>query len=82
MNINLKLPNELQEKIEKIANENLTESVEELLRDDDELKRLIHDTIKGQLKTAALKVLQSDTLRTKMAQKIYPVVYKTLGLEE
>lgn len=81
MNINLKLSNELQEKIEKIANENLAESIEIILQNDDEIKKLIHDTIKSQMKSVALRVLQSDSLRTKMAQKVYPIVYKTLGLE-
>lgn len=81
MNINIKLPNEIQEKLEKIANERLEGVIEDILNNDEELNALLVDTIKKQLKSTAQQILQSNDLRSKMAQKCYPIIYKTLGVE-
>lgn len=82
MNINLKLSNELQKEIEKVAQEKLAIVIDEILQSDESLEKLIKETIKSQVKHEALKLLQSDNLRSKMAQKVYPIVYKTLNLED
>ena len=81
MNINIKLPNELQEKIEAVANERLTDLIDDVLQNDEEITELIKKTIQGQIKTVALEMLQSQTMRTKMCQKVYPIIYKTFGIE-
>ena len=81
MNVNIKLPNEIQEKLEAIANERLEGIVEDILKNDKELDLLLRDTIQKQVKSVALRILQGDELRTKMAQKCYPIIYETLGLE-
>jgi len=81
MNVNIKLPNEIQEKLEAIANERLEGIVEDILKNDKELDLLLRDTIQKQVKSVALRILQGDELRSKMAQKCYPIIYETLGLE-
>ena len=82
MNINLKLPDELQKRIEEAANDRLKHRVEEILEEDTELDKLLKDTIKGQLKNTALRILQDQTTRTLMTQKINPIIYRTLGLQD
>lgn len=82
MNINIKLPAELEEKIAEEANKKLEEIIEDILANDKELEELIKKTIQGQVKSAALQILQGGDLRSKMAQKVYPIIYKTLGLED
>lgn len=80
MNINIQLPKELENKITDRANEKLAEVVDNILNNDAEVDELIRATIKGQVKSCALTILQGQDLRSKMAQKIYPIVYETLGL--
>lgn len=80
MNINIQLPKELENKITDRANEKLAEVVDNILNNDTEVDELIKATIKGQVKSCALTILQGQDLRSKMAQKIYPIVYETLGL--
>ena len=80
MNINIKLPVELEERIAAEANERLSEVIEDILKNDEELDALIKKTIQGQVKAEALRCLQSTDLRSKMAQKVYPIIYETLGL--
>jgi len=82
MNINIKLPAELEEKITIEANKKLVEIIDDILANDEEIDTLIKKTIQGQVKSAALQILQGVDLRSKMAQKVYPIIYKTLGLEE
>lgn len=80
MNINIKLPKELEEKIAEEAQKRLTEIIDDILTNDEDLNELIRKTIQGQVKSEALKILQSNELRGKMAQKVYPIIYNTLGL--
>lgn len=80
MNINIKLPQELEEKITVEANKRLSDMLDNILKNDEEINTLIKQTIKGQVKSIALLYLQSPDLRTRMAQKVYPIVYETLGL--
>lgn len=82
MNINIKLPAELEEKITVEASKKLTETIEDIIANDEELEKLIKKTIQGQVKSIALQILQGQELRGKMAQKVYPIIYETLGLEE
>lgn len=82
MNINIKLPAELEEKITVEASKKLTETIEDILANDEELEKLIKKTIQGQVKSIALQILQGQELRGKMAQKVYPIIYETLGLED
>ena len=82
MNINIKLPQELEEKITVEANKRLSDMLDNILENDEEINTLIKQTIKGQVKSIALLYLQSPDLRTRMAQKVYPIVYETLGLTE
>ena len=81
MDVNIKLPNEIQEKLEAIANERLEGIVEDILKNDKELDLLLRGTIQKQVKSVALRILQGDELRGKIAQKCYPIIYETLGLE-
>lgn len=80
MNINIKLPKELEEKIAEEAQKRLTEIIDDILTNDEDLNELIRKTIQGQVKSEALRILQSNELRGKMAQKVYPIIYNTLGL--
>lgn len=80
MNINIQLPKELENKITEGANEKLAEVVDSILNNDVEVDELIRATIKGQVKSCALQILQGQDLRSRMAQKVYPIVYETLGL--
>lgn len=82
MNINLKVSNEIQEKIEALSNEKLIAIIDEILQQDETIEKLIIDTIKSQVKSEALRCLQSNELRSKMAQKVYPIVYRVLWLVE
>lgn len=82
MNINLKLPDELQKRIEEAANERLHHRVQEIIEEDTELDKLLKDTIKGQVKNTALRILQDQSTRTLMTQKINPIIYKVLGLQD
>lgn len=82
MNINIQLPKELENKITEKANEKLKEVIESILNNDAEVDELIRTTIKGQVKSCALQILQGQDLRSRMAQKVYPIVYETLGLTE
>ena len=45
MDVNIKLPNEIQEKLEAIANERLEGIVEDILKNDKELDLLLRGTI-------------------------------------
>lgn len=82
MNINIQLPKELENKITVEANKRLSDMLDNILENDEEINTLIKQTIKGQVKSIALLYLQSPDLRSRMAQKVYPIVYKTLGLTE
>lgn len=82
MNINIKLPVELEERIAAEANKRLSEIIDDILKNDEEIDALIKKTVQGQVKSEALRCLQSPELRSKMAQKVYPIVYETLGLEK
>ena len=81
MNINIRLSNELQEQIQNEANKQLQPIIDEILKNDAELKELLRKTIQGQVKNEALKILQSPEMRSKMAALVYPIVYRTFGLE-
>jgi len=80
MNINIKLPVELEERIAAEANKRLSEIIDDILKNDEEIDALIKKTVQGQVKSEALRCLQSADLRSKMAQKVYPIIYETLGL--
>lgn len=80
MNINIKLPNELEEKITAEAEKRLKDVIEDILKNDAELDKIIRQTVQNQVKSAALRCLQSNELRGAMAQKVYPIIYETLGL--
>ena len=80
MNINIKLPNELEEKIAEAAESRLKNMIEDILKNDTELDKLIRQTVQNQVKSAALRCLQSNELRGTMAQKVYPIIYETLDL--
>lgn len=82
MNINIKLPVELEERIAAEANKRLSEVIDDILNNDEEVDALIKKTIQGQVKSVALSFLQGNDLRSKMAQKVYPIIYETLGLEK
>ena len=58
MEIRLSLPEELQKKIENVAADRLKYRISETVEDSEELDKLIKDTIKGQIKSIALLILQ------------------------
>jgi len=80
MNINIQLPKELENKIAEEASKRLNDIINDILINDKELDELIRKTIQGQVKSEALRCLQSNDLRSRMAQKVYPIIYETLGL--
>lgn len=82
MNINLRLSNELEAKITEAAESRLKDMIEDILKDDIEIDKLIKQTVQSQVKSVALKCLQSNELRGVMAQKVYPIIYETLGLQK
>lgn len=82
MNINVKLPKELEEKITEKAQAQLSVLVDDILKNDDEVNVLIKKTIQSQVKAEALRILQSNDMRSRMAQKVYPIIYETLGITQ
>ena len=82
MNINIKLPKELEEKITEKAQAQLSVLVDDILKNDDEVNVLIKKTIQSQVKAEALRILQSNDMRSRMAQKVYPIIYETLGITQ
>lgn len=82
MNINVKLPKELEEKITEKAQAQLSVLVDDILKNDDEVNVLIKKTIQSQVKAEALRILQSNDMRSRMAQKVYPIIYDVLGITQ
>ena len=80
MEIRLSLPEELQKRIENVAADRLKYRISETVEDSEELDKLIKDTIKGQIKSIALLILQSPETRTLIAQKINPIIFKAIGI--
>lgn len=80
MYIEIKLSKEQENKITEVTSERIGEAIDEMLLNDKELDELIKKTIWGQVKTEAIKYLQRNEMREKMAQKVCPIIYETLGL--
>ena len=59
----------------------MKDKINEILSTDEGLDKMIKETIRGQVKTCALKILQGNDLRSRISQKIYPIIYQTLGIE-
>ena len=82
MEIKLTLPDTLQKKIEEEAANRLKYRIAEAIEDNEELDKLIKDTIKGQIKSISLQILKSPETRILMTQKVNPIIYKTIGITD
>lgn len=80
MNINFKLSNEVEEKINQEITQRLSCIIDELFKDDELVEAMIKEILKGQVKRYTLEVIQSNELKTRICQKVYPIVYKEFGV--
>ena len=55
MNINIKLPVELEERIAAEANKRLSEIIDDILKKDKEIDAIIKKTVQGKVKKEALR---------------------------
>lgn len=79
-NINMKLPDSIEQRLANIVNIKLLDYVEEVI-DEKELEQIVKEQIRKYSHNIVRQVLDSPDTKSKLCQKIYPALEQILNIE-